>query len=201
MGARRKPAQAVAREPRHQATLAKRRRRHFPAGRPVHKLPARADVPLGLGHDARHKAQSAAVRAWPNREPVMNRKFVVLLAALAAFVLAASAADAGQRKPIDPTIDATNFWVGAAWTGAAIAMSKPVAPIVVGTTVGCMATAPMVATVVLNRPLKYREAHILIGSCLIPVIGAWLVDEAYNEGWLWAPDEKPVRKARHKKKM
>ena len=130
----------------------------------------------------------------------MSRKFVVAAAALAAFVLTAPAASAGQHKKIDPTIDATNFWVGAAWTGAAVAMAKPVAPVIVGTTIGCMATAPMVATVALNRPLKYREAHILIGSCVVPIIGGWLVNEAYNSGWLWAPDEKPVRVAHHDKK-
>jgi hypothetical protein len=78
-------------------------------------------------------------------------------------------------------------------------MAKPVAPVLVGTTIGCAATAPMVATVALNRPLKYREAHILIGSCVIPIIGGWLVNEAYNEGWLVAPDEKPVRKVRHRR--
>jgi len=125
----------------------------------------------------------------------MTRKFVVLAAAVAAFVFAAPAAKAGQNKPIDPTIDATNFWVGAAWTGAAIAMAKPVAPVAIGTTMGCVVTAPMVATVALNRPLKYREAHIIIGACLVPFVGAWLVNEAYNNGWLWAPDEKPVRVA------
>lgn len=131
----------------------------------------------------------------------MKRQFVVLAAAMAAFVVTVQAADARQRKEIDPTIAAVNFWVGGAWTGAAFAMAKPVAPVVVGTTLGCMATEPMVATVALNRPLKYREAHILMGSCLIPFVGAWLVNEAYNTGWLWAPDEQPVRKARRKKKM
>lgn len=131
----------------------------------------------------------------------MNRKVVVIAAAVAAFVFTAQAADARQRKAIDPTIAATNFWVGTAWTGAAFAMAKPVAPVIAGTTLGCMATSPMVATVALNRPLKYREAHILMGACLIPFVGAWLVNEAYDTGWLWAPDEKPMRKARHKKKM
>jgi hypothetical protein len=133
----------------------------------------------------------------------MPRKFAILAAGLAAFVFTAQPADAGHRKPIDPTIDATNFWVGTAWTGAAVAMSSPVAPVAIGTTIGCTATAPMVATVALNRPLKYREAHILIASCVIPFIGGWLVNEAYDNGWLVAPDEKPVRKARlhNKKKM
>jgi hypothetical protein len=129
----------------------------------------------------------------------MPRKFIVVAAALAVFVFTAQSADARHRKPIDPTIDATNFWIGAAWTGAAVAMAKFVAPVLVGTTIGCAATAPMVATVALNRPLKYREAHILIGSCVIPIIGGWLVNEAYNEGWLVAPDEKPVRKVRYRR--
>ena len=42
----------------------------------------------------------------------------------------------------------------------------------------------------LNRPLTYREAHILIGSCVIPIVGGWLVNEAYNHHVLWAPDER-----------
>ena len=38
----------------------------------------------------------------------------------------------------------------------------------------------MVGTLVLNRPLTYREAHTLIGSCVIPIVGGWLVDQAYR---------------------
>jgi len=141
----------------------------------------------------------------------MFRKFVVLAAAVAAFVFTAQAASAGQRKPVDPVIDATNFLVGAAWTAALFGINHwdtkwdsaragiSSTGAIVGTTLGCMATAPMVATVALNRPLKYREAHILVGSCLIPIVGGWVVNEAYNNGWLWAPDEKPVRVAAHKK--
>jgi len=141
----------------------------------------------------------------------MFRKFVVLAAAVAAFIVTAQAANAGQRKDIDPTINATNFWVGAAWTAALFGINHwdtkwdaaragiSSTGAIVGTTFGCMATAPIVATVALNRPLTYREAHILMGSCLIPVVGGWVVNEAYNNGWLWAPDEKPVRVASHKK--
>ena len=55
----------------------------------------------------------------------------------------------------------------------------------------------MVASVVLNRHLSYREAHILIGSCVVPLVGGWLVNEAYNAHILWAPDEKvPAKKHR-----
>jgi hypothetical protein len=44
---------------------------------------------------------------------------------------------------------------------------------------------------VLNWPLTYREAHILIGGCVIPIVGGWLVD--------WAPDE-PQPAAMHVKR-
>jgi hypothetical protein len=131
----------------------------------------------------------------------MTRKLLVLVATCAAFMFTAQVADAGQRKEINPTIRATDFWVGGAWTGAWLALAGHVPDGFgfTGTTIGCMATSPMVATVALNRPLTYREAHILMGGCVIPVIGSWLVNEAYNNGWLWAPDEKPVRMASHKK--
>ena len=74
----------------------------------------------------------------------MNRKLVILAAALAAFVFTAQSADARNRKPIDPTIEATNFWVGAA-SGAALPgmrSSNPVAPSTVGTTIRLRGTAP-----------------------------------------------------------
>jgi hypothetical protein len=54
---------------------------------------------------------------------------------------------------------------------------------------GCAALSPIVATAVINRPLTYREAHIMIADCLIPIVGGWLVNEAYNQHILWAPDE------------
>jgi hypothetical protein len=144
----------------------------------------------------------------------MSRKFVVLAAVLAAVIFASHPAGAQQRKPINPTIDATNFWVGGAWTAvffginhfdakwntAHAGMTALSAGVL--TTGGCVATAPMVASAVLARPLTYREAYMLVGSCVIPIVGGWLVNEAFNNGWMWAPDEKPVRVAHHgKKKM
>ena len=139
----------------------------------------------------------------------MSRKFVVLAAVLAAVVFASHPAGAQQRKPINPTIDATNFWVGGAWTAvffginhfdakwntAHAGMTALGAGVL--TTGGCVATAPMVASAVLARPLTYREAYMLVGSCVIPIVGGWLVNEAFNNGWMWAPDEKPVRVAHH----
>ena len=139
----------------------------------------------------------------------MLRKLVVLAAILATVVFLCHPAGAQQRKPINPTIDATNFWVGSAWTAvffginhfdakwnsAHAGMTALSAGVL--TTVGCVATAPMVASAVLARPLTYREAYMLVGSCVIPIVGGWLVNEAFNNGWMWAPDEKPVRVAHH----
>ncbi len=64
------------------------------------------------------------------------------------------------------------------------------------TGVGCAALSPIVGTAVVNRPLTYREAHMLIADCVIPFIGGWLVNAAYNNHVLWAPDEGPPRTAR-----
>ena len=140
----------------------------------------------------------------------MSRKFVVLAAIVAALVCA-SPAGAQQRKPVNPTIDAVNFWVGGAWTAvffginhwdakwnsAHAGMTALSAGVL--TTAGCVVTSPMVASALLNRPLTYREAYILFGSCVIPIVGGWAVNEAFNNGWIWAPDEKPVRVAHHSK--
>jgi hypothetical protein len=130
----------------------------------------------------------------------MTRKFAVLAAALAAFAFTAQPADARHRKPIDPTINATSFWVGAASGAAGLAWHGNAGAAYGVTSFGCAVVSPMVATVALKRQLKYREAHILIASCFIPFVGGWLVNEAYNNGTLWAPDEKPVRKVHHRKK-
>ena len=134
----------------------------------------------------------------------MVRKFAVVVAVVAAIAFFGQAAHAGVHKRVDPRIDAGGNAAGAPFTALLFWGHAPSgAPAAIGT-IGCAAVSPIIATAVLKRPLTYREAHILIGSCVIPFIGGWLVNEAYNKGWLWAPDEKPVRKAhyrhrRHKK--
>ena len=145
----------------------------------------------------------------------MHKRLAILATVLAAFAFSGQGADAKARKhQIDNRIRAVAIGVGAASTAAYFAIndwkwrdwhnSSGISQWGAWgiTTVGCMAVSPMVATVVLDRPLTQREAHILIGSCLIPLIGGWLVNEAYNNGWLWAPDEQPVRKVayRHRRK-
>jgi len=52
------------------------------------------------------------------------------------------------------------------------------------TTFGCAVVYPMVATVVLNRPLTPREAYDGIADCVVPFIGGWIVDAALpHDAW------------------
>jgi uncharacterized membrane protein YidH (DUF202 family) len=134
----------------------------------------------------------------------MNRKLAIFAAVIAAFAFTCQSADAKGRRHhhIDKRLTAVAIGVGAASTVAFFAIndwrwngwnnSSGLTRLGAWgvTTLGCAAVSPMVATVVLNRPLKYREAHILIGSCVVPIVGGWLVNEAYNHHVLWAPDEK-----------
>jgi hypothetical protein len=131
----------------------------------------------------------------------MNRKLAIFAAVIAAFAFVSQSADARGRHHINKKITAVSIGVGAASTAAYFAIndwkwsgwnnSSGLTRLGAWgiTTMGCAAVSPMVATVVLERPLKYREAHILIGSCVIPFVGGWLVNEAYNHHVLWAPDE------------
>lgn len=146
---------------------------------------------------------------WVPRGNQMYRKLVVAVV-FAAFALA-SPAEAGSRKKVDPRIHVVAVGVGAAatatyfaindwkWTwGNASSLSQGGA--IALTTVGCAALSPIVATAVVKRPLKYREAHVLVGSCVVPIIGGWLVNRAYDAHWITAPDEKPARKKRYARK-
>ncbi len=140
----------------------------------------------------------------------MFRKAV--LAALAAvFALGAGSAQAGTTNPRDrTTLAVVGTGVGLGMTAGFFALNDghwkwdsarhgvTAAGAMVLTTVGCMALSPIVATAVLNRPLTYREAHVLIAGCVIPIVGGWLVDQAYENHILWAPDEEPARVVRVK---
>ena len=130
----------------------------------------------------------------------MNRKLAIFAAAIAAFAFTCHSANAGSAKPVDPRITGVSWVVGGAATGASLAAHTSSSGAAWGawgiSTFGCAVVSPMVATVVLNRQLSYREAHILIGGCIVPIVGGWLVNEGYNAGWFVAPDEKPVARKR-----
>lgn len=127
----------------------------------------------------------------------MNRKLVIVAAALAAFAFSSHSAVA-HKHHVDKRLGYVSLGVGAAWSGGFWAAKNVSTGAAIGlSSFGCAITSPMVATAVLNRPLSYREAHILIGACVIPFVGGWLVNQAYNDGVLVAPDEKPVHKWHH----
>jgi hypothetical protein len=142
----------------------------------------------------------------------MIRKIAIFAAALAALAFMCQGADAHGRKyrKDKDTLTAVSIGVGAASFVTYLSLNSwklgsengtnglTTGGAWLGTTIACAAVSPMVATVVLNRPLKYREAHILVGSCVVPIVGGWLVNEAYKAGWVTAPDEKR-RWRRHKK--
>ena len=45
------------------------------------------------------------------------------------------------------------------------------------------------------RELTFREAHVLAGNCVLPIIGGLLVNAAYNANPHWEPaPKKPARK-------
>lgn len=66
----------------------------------------------------------------------------------------------------------------------------------VATTIGCVALSPIVATVVLDRPLTQREAGELAGSCIIPIVGGWLVGAMYDAHPEWDPEDAARRRGR-----
>jgi hypothetical protein len=139
----------------------------------------------------------------------MNRKLAVVAAVIAAFAFTAQSAEAGHHRHVDKRITAVAIGVGVASTAAYFAINdwswngwnNSSGLTRWGawglTTVGCAAVAPMVATVVVNRPLTMREAHVLFGSCVIPIVGGWLVNAAYNAHPEWEPQPVIVVKKKH----
>jgi len=87
----------------------------------------------------------------------------------------------------DPRLNAVGIGIGAASTAASYALTHkhgvPATRIaspgfaLAITSFGCAVVYPIVGTVVLHRALTPREAYTGIAGCVIPLIGAWLVDQ------------------------
>ena len=63
-----------------------------------------------------------------------------------------------------------------------------------------MAVSPIVATVpwsIARRAM--REAHVLVASCVLPIVGGWLVNEAYNAHPEWEAGSAPPVVKHHRK--
>ncbi|HZP76365.1 MAG TPA: hypothetical protein VFB45_09510 [Pseudolabrys sp.] len=134
----------------------------------------------------------------------------------AASVLCCQAANAGPRKELDPRLTATSIGVGAAGTAAYFALGGwhwsdwdinrngfTKFGAWSATTIGCMAISPMIGSAVVQRPLTLREAQTMTASCVVPIVGGWLVNEAWNAHPEWQQYEaQPVpvamRVRRHK---
>jgi hypothetical protein len=142
----------------------------------------------------------------------MNKRLAIFAAVIAASAFTCQGADAKEGKHHeDKRLAAVSIGVGAASTAAYFAINDWKWDWNNGsgisqwgawgiTTVGCAAVSPMVATVVLNRPLTMREGHVLFASCVLPIVGGWLVNEAYDAHPEWEAGEAPAVKTHHGKK-
>jgi hypothetical protein len=145
----------------------------------------------------------------------MKRIFTLAAALLAAGTLTLQTAEAGgryhHRQHIDKRLKVVSVATGAAATAGYFALNEwhwkwqdGLFPgqwgAIAATTVGCAAVAPMIGTVVVNRPLTPREGHVMIGSCIVPIIGGYLVNAAYNAHPEWEADTAPAPRYVKKRK-
>ncbi len=141
----------------------------------------------------------------------MIGRLAIFAAVIAAFAFTCQGADAHWRKHSDKRLTAVSIGVGAASTAAYFGINDwrwndwsnssglTRAGAWGATTIGCMAVSPMVATLVVNRPLTMREAHVLVASCVLPIVGGWLVNAAYDAHPEWEPDVKEHHAKHHKR--
>ncbi len=149
----------------------------------------------------------------------MNRKLAIFAAIVAAFSFASQSAQAGggyhhDKKKLavvaigvgaasSAAFFALNNWRWNGWdtNGSGAGLTRLGAW--GATTIGCAAVSPIVATVVLNRPLTMREAHVLVGSCVVPIVGGLVVNAVWDAHPEWEPG-KPMHHGKmrhHKRKM
>jgi hypothetical protein len=108
---------------------------------------------------------------------------------LAAVSLSAQGAKAdwlsGQR---DHRLAVTGFAVGAGSAGAYWALRQKGGgyPRITRagawglSTVGCMAVSPIIGGIVTQRELTRREVHVMMASCVVPIIGGWLMNAYFD---------------------
>ena len=139
----------------------------------------------------------------------MKRWLGVSMVVAASLALLCNSADAGSRRhhrhhhKTDPRLTIVGIGVGAGMTAGYFALrdwrwnDSPNAKVSSGgafalTTVGCMALSPIISTMVINRPLTMREAHVMIADCIVPFLGGWAVNAAYDDHPEWE-GKKPRR--------
>ena len=130
------------------------------------------------------------------------RRVAVFGSLVAATLLAVQPAQAEDSffLPRHPKVDArvatTSLGVGLAATGIYFAV-KDGHGVDWGawgaTTFGCMVLSPMIAAAfVPERELTTREVLVMQGSCLIPIVGGFLVNALFDANPQW--EAQPVRR-------
>jgi hypothetical protein len=136
----------------------------------------------------------------------MKKWILMLTALIAASAFSVDSADAKWRsKKVGKGVvvasavtgaaaTASYFWINNwkwKWHTRAAGISQGGA--IAATTIGCMAVAPMLATLFENRELTMREGHVLFASCLIPIVGGYIENAIWDANPEWEKYNKPVR--------
>ena len=138
----------------------------------------------------------------------MKRLIGTLTVTVAVLALLCQPADARNRRhKVDHRVTISGLGVGAATTVGYLALNDwrfgshgrastgfTAVGAYVASSAACVALSPMVATAVVRRPLTYREAHTLAVGCVIPFVGPWLVNAAYDAHPEWARFDDPPRR-------
>jgi hypothetical protein len=138
----------------------------------------------------------------------MTRVLSLLAVVGVAWALFCQTADAGplRRNQTDPRLAATSFGVGVAGTVGFFALRNwqlhnkgrlnglGINGAAITTTGACLALSPIVGTLMVQRELTFREAYALAADCIVPFVGGWLVNQAFDAHPEWEP-----RKARRKR--
>jgi hypothetical protein len=136
------------------------------------------------------------------------RQGYLVCTVVAGLALLCQDAVAGSRRQHtdDPRLKAASFGVGTASTVGYFALRDwhlnksgrlhglSTAGAATVTTMGCLALSPIVGTMMVQRELTFREAYGLAADCVIPFIGAWLVNRAFDAHPEWEP--RPARRRR-----
>jgi hypothetical protein len=138
----------------------------------------------------------------------MTRLLSVLTVVCAAMAVSCQIGNASssRKHETDPRLSATSFGVGTAGTVGFLALRNwqfhnhgrlnglGVNGAGVVTTAGCLALSPIVGTLVVQRELTFREAYGLTADCVIPFIGSWLVNKAFDAHPEWEPRKARLRR-------
>ncbi len=130
----------------------------------------------------------------------MKKLGLFLAALVVAFAMAGTSAEAGTRKKLDRRVKAVSLVAPAAATVGFLAINGwkwkwrhtavrshgiNSAGAYALTSVGCAAASPIVATMWTGRELTSREAHVMVGSCFLPIIGGYIVNAMYDANPHW----------------